>query len=121
MKFTQVQVLLLYSLMRLHPFQEHFPTYLKWVRMTYSIHTDEMLALCTWLRSVREAHALSMRDLATRLEKPHSYIHKVEQGDRRLDVVEYVWYCEALGVSVAEGLAVIDTARKARRASTQKW
>lgn len=89
--------------------------------MTYSITSDEMQALRDWLRTQREALNLSMRDLAVRLDKPHSYIHKIEQGDRRLDVVEYVWYCEALGVSPEAGLAIIDKARKARRASTQKW
>lgn len=96
-------------------------SYLKWVHMTYSITSDEMQALRDWLYRQREAMGLSMRDLATKLEKPHSYIHKVEQGDRRLDVVEYVWYCEALGVSPEEGLAIISKTRKARRASTQKW
>lgn len=62
-----------------------------------------------------------MRELAVRLNKPHSYIHKIEQGDRRLDVVEYVWYCNALGANPAEGLCVIASVQKMRRASVQKW
>ncbi len=89
--------------------------------MTYSISSDEMQALRDWLQAQREAQGLSMRDLALRLDKPHTYIHKVEQGDRRLDVVEYLWYCEALGISPEAGLAIMSKARKARRASTQKW
>lgn len=105
----------------MYPFEVHGSTYRKWVRMTYSLNTGEMLALCAWLRSARKAQALSMRDLAARLEKPHSYVQKVEQGDRRLDVVEYVWYCEALGLSPQEGLAVLNSAGKTRRATSQKW
>lgn len=73
--------------------------------MTYSINTREMHVLLAWLRSTREAQGLSMRDLAARLGKPHSYVQKVEQGERRLDVVEYVWYCESLGVKPEAGLA----------------
>jgi len=45
-----------------------------------------------------------MRDLAERLEVPHSFIGKVEQGERRLDVVEFIQYCDALGVSPLLGL-----------------
>jgi len=48
-----------------------------------------------------------MRDLAAKLDKPHSYIGKVEQQERRLDVVEYVQYCEAIGVLPQEGLKII--------------
>ena len=48
-----------------------------------------------------------MRDLAIKLEAPHSFVGKTEQGERRLDVVEYIQYCEALNVSPEEGLRVI--------------
>ncbi len=75
--------------------------------MTYSIYTQEMLALCGWLKAERERSTLSMRGLADRLGKPHSYVQKVEQGERRLDVVEYVWYCQALRSDPATGLLLI--------------
>ena len=75
--------------------------------MTSSINTQEMLALTQWLKSMREEQHLSMRTLAERMEKPHSYIQKVEQGERRLDVVEYVWYCRSLGVNPYIGLDLI--------------
>ena len=75
--------------------------------MTNSIHTDEMIALRSWLRSEREARMLSMRDLAERMNKPHSFIQKVEQGERRLDVVEYVWYCHALKIEPQAGLELV--------------
>ncbi|MDI3378893.1 helix-turn-helix transcriptional regulator [Acinetobacter sp. V89_7] len=75
--------------------------------MTSSINTQEMLALTQWLKSMREEQHLSMRTLAERMEKPHSYIQKVEQGERRLDVVEYIWYCRSLGVNPYQGLDLI--------------
>ena len=49
-----------------------------------------------------------MRDLAKKLNTPHSFVGKTEQGERRLDVIEYLRYCNALGVSPIEGLKVID-------------
>lgn len=76
--------------------------------MTNSIYTNEMLALRSWLKQEREAQNLSMRALAERMDKPHSFIQKVEQGERRLDVVEYVWYCHTLGIDPQIGLELIE-------------
>jgi hypothetical protein len=49
------------------------------------------------------------------MDKPHSYVQKVEQGERRLDVVEYVWYCRILGIIPEEGLEQIRQAIPASR------
>ena len=75
--------------------------------MTTSINTAEMQALTKWLKQERESQQLSMRALAERTDKPHSYVQKVEQGERRLDVVEYVWYCHSLKLDPQEGLRLI--------------
>lgn len=80
--------------------------------MTNSIHTQEMLALRSWLKEERELRNLSMRSLAERMEKPHSYVQKVEQGERRLDTVEYVWYCQTLGIDPKIGITLIQDAIK---------
>lgn len=76
--------------------------------MTKTIHSDEMLALRCWLKAKREERGLSMRALSERFGKPHSFIQNVENGDRRLDVVEYVWYCQELQIEPYEGLALIE-------------
>ena len=75
--------------------------------MTSSIHTDEMNILCHWLKQQRTMQQLTMRELASRMAKPHSYVQKVEQGERRLDVVEYVWYCTALNIDPHTGIHLI--------------
>ncbi len=58
--------------------------------MTRNIYTDEMLTLQDWLKSLRKSQNLTMHNLATRW---HDLIHlyKVEQSERRLDVIEYIW------------------------------
>ena len=75
--------------------------------MTRSINTDEMLALQDWLKNQRKSQNLTMQSLATRMARPNSFISKVEQGERRLDVVEYIWYCTALGVDPHTGIDAV--------------
>ena len=60
--------------------------------------------LVGWLKQQRPSRKMTMRDLASGLDKPHSFVAKVEQGERRLDVLEYVAYCNSLGVSPLKGL-----------------
>lgn len=49
------------------------------------------------LRTVRKDEGLTMRVLSEKLGTPHSFIGKIENLDRRLDIAEFVLYCEALG------------------------
>lgn len=83
--------------------------------MTASINTQEMQVLTQWLKQERESQQLSMRALAERMDKPHSYIQKVEQGERRLDVVEYVWYCRSLKIEPQIGLDLIQQALRGNK------
>lgn len=75
--------------------------------MSKSIYSPEMVALRTWLKQQRQQQNLTMRSLAQRIQRPHSYIQRVEEGDRRLDVVEFVWYCRALGIDPRQGFELI--------------
>ena len=74
--------------------------------MFKSLGSPENERLIAWLKQNRKGQGLSMRDLANRLDVPHSFIGKVEQQERRLDVVEYLQYCKALNVPPAEGLEI---------------
>lgn len=85
------------------------------------MHTEETRILLSWLKAEREAAGLSMRDLGDRLSKPHSFVQKVESGERRLDVVEYVWYCDALGVSPSQGLVLLAKEKGVKSAAGKKW
>lgn len=48
-----------------------------------------------------------MRALAEKMGVPHSFVQKIETMERRLDVIEYLSYCTALGVDPKDGLDMI--------------
>ncbi|MBL1274794.1 MAG: helix-turn-helix transcriptional regulator [Ectothiorhodospiraceae bacterium] len=53
-----------------------------------------------------------MRELAVQLNVSHSWVAKVEQNERRLDLLEYVRLCNSLGVNPSTGLTKIKSALK---------
>src|SRR4051812_43441193 len=63
--------------------------------MTRSIHRSAYGALRENLRALRVKAGLSQRALAARLGVPHSWVAKVESGERRIDVVEFAEFARA--------------------------
>jgi transcriptional regulator with XRE-family HTH domain len=59
------------------------------------------------LKDAREAQGLTMCDLAKKLEVPHSFVGKVEQCERRIDVIEYIKYCQALNINPKDGIQLL--------------
>ena len=45
-----------------------------------------------------------MRDVGLLVGRPHSFVSKIESGERRLDVVEFIWYCQALSLDPCEAI-----------------
>ncbi len=50
------------------------------------------------LVTARKNAGVTQVELSQRLGKPQSYVSKVEQGERRLDVIEFAEYASALGL-----------------------
>lgn len=76
--------------------------------MYKSLHSQEHARLIAWLKQQRLDQGLTMRELANKLDVSHSLVGKVELGERRLDVVEYLQYCDALDVSPCAGLEKVN-------------
>jgi hypothetical protein len=72
--------------------------------MQKAITSSKYASLVAWLKQSRVDQGISMRELASRLDEPHSFVQKVEIMERRLDVFEYTLYCKALGINPAKGL-----------------
>lgn len=49
-----------------------------------------------------------MRQLGGLLNQPHSFVGKIETAERRLDVAEYIEYCEALEINPHEGIDLLN-------------
>jgi DNA-binding transcriptional regulator YiaG len=56
--------------------------------------TNEKMA--THLKQIRDQENLTMRSLAERIGTPHSFVGKIEQQGRRMDVGEFIHYCKAM-------------------------
>ena len=66
--------------------------------MAKSIYDDEYRRLIGLLRSERLAVGLTQQQVADRLGRPQSFVAKVEGFELRLDVVEFLHLCRAMGV-----------------------
>lgn len=73
--------------------------------MIKHINDSRYKALIDWLKTARTEQGLSVRDLGKLLDEPHQFVVKVETCERKLNVFEYVQYCDALGVDSSAGLA----------------
>ena len=73
-------------------------------------------ALIAALTQAREAAGLTQRELARRLDRAHSFVGKIESGERRLNVLEFCDYADAVII-----LALMDTggADRGTRRQTQ--
>jgi transcriptional regulator with XRE-family HTH domain len=60
------------------------------------LRSREHRALCALLADARTEAGLTQRDLALRLKRPHSYVAKIEGGERRIDVLEFIELARAL-------------------------
>lgn len=64
-----------------------------------STHSDEYQRVIAALASARKDERVLQTELAGRLDKPQSFVSKVENRERRIDVAEFVQICRVIGVS----------------------
>ena len=85
--------------------------------MRKSTHTAEYGILREQLVAVRRRDGLSQRELGARLRVPHTWVAKVESGERRIDLVEFAWFCAACGAEAQDVAAAVfeATARNGER------
>ena len=56
------------------------------------------------LKKARLEAKMLQIDVAKKLKKPQSYISKIESGERNMDLIEFINYCEALDISAQKWL-----------------
>lgn len=72
-----------------------------------SIHDPRYRKLIQKLIAIRELRKITQVELATSLEKNQSYIAKVENYDRRIDILELYDWLKALDVPIENFLKEI--------------
>ena len=87
--------------------------------MRKSTHSGEYAALRQRLEAMRKRAGLSQRALARRLGVPHTWVSKVETGERRIDLVEFAWYCAGCGVNAAREAEAIIAKWRLRNGSSE--
>ena len=70
----------------------------------------ELVTLGRVLVSARERAGLKQSDVAAKLGMPASYLSKIENGTRRLDVIELLQIAEAMGADATELLRELQDA-----------
>jgi transcriptional regulator with XRE-family HTH domain len=75
--------------------------------MIKSINIEKYQKLLAWLKEERLSRGLSVRDLALIIDEPFQFVSKIETGQRKLNIYEYVQYCESLDLDPVEGLAIL--------------
>ncbi|AGR61693.1 helix-turn-helix transcriptional regulator [Citrobacter werkmanii] len=66
-----------------------------------SIYSDEYQLVIKTLRSARIEQGITQTQLAESLGKPQSFVAKVENGERRLDVIEFAVIARLLSLDPA--------------------
>lgn len=70
--------------------------------MQKSTHSPEYAAVMEKLVAMRKKAGMTQSQLAEALEREQSFVWRIEKGERRLDIVEFFWVCNALGFDAAK-------------------
>ena len=73
--------------------------------MTKSVFTENYETFLKILVRLRKGIGMTQTQLAQKIKQNQSYVSKYENGERRLDVIEFVQIAKAIG---ADPLQIID-------------
>jgi transcriptional regulator with XRE-family HTH domain len=75
------------------------------------LYTPASAHLRELLIDARSKASLTQVGVANRLGRPQSFVSKYESGERRLDVVEFLEVCAAIGVDAVKVLRQVEAIR----------
>jgi transcriptional regulator with XRE-family HTH domain len=81
--------------------------------MSRTLRSPRHEALRRWLVKERKARGLSQSKLAKLIGRYQSFVADLERGQRRLDVVEFLEFADALGFDPSKAIRVIAKAKSA--------
>jgi transcriptional regulator with XRE-family HTH domain len=84
------------------------------------MHSPRYSRMCAILRVMRERRGLTQMEFSRRLGKPCSFVSMYENGERRLDVLEFNSIARELRVDAGETLRKIDPIPRTNRRSKKR-
>lgn len=88
--------------------------------MPRSIHQHDYQTLLSLLRDLRTGRGMTQVDLGLALGNTQTFVSKIERGERRIDVVEFVELCEAMQVDPVAAFKQYIAQRAAGKAAVKK-
>ena len=79
--------------------------------MSKHLRSARHKTLITALKAARESAGITQRELARRLDRAHSFVGKIESGERQLNVLEFCEYADTLGADAGELIRAVAKAR----------
>ena len=70
-----------------------------------TIHSKEYKAVLSRLKIARKKARLTQAEIAKKLSKPQSFISKIENGERRIDIIELKKIADLYKVNLKELLS----------------
>lgn len=70
-------------------------------RLTKSLYTERWELLRARLKALRKECGLTQAQVANLMGRPQSLVAKIESGERRLDVCQFIDYLDILGADAA--------------------
>lgn len=66
------------------------------------------------LRELREQKQLTQKGLADKIGSDQTFISKIEIGERRVDIIELKYICEALDIELVEFIRQVELKIKSK-------
>lgn len=70
--------------------------------MEKSVFNQDYTLFLALLRSTRKSAGLTQKQVAARLKQTQSFVSKCERGERRIDIIELLAFCQAIGIPAEE-------------------
>lgn len=72
-----------------------------------SIYSEQYQRVIKILRAARHEKGLTQAQLAKALGRPQSFVAKTENGERRLDIIEFAYIAHLLSLDPADVLKMV--------------
>lgn len=67
-------------------------------KMSSSVHDPKYRIFCRLIVDYRQRQGITQTQLSEKLQRPQSFVSKYENGERRIDLIEFIEIADALGI-----------------------